>query len=179
MSQISYPCKSGDLYRVELRLENSILQLLNNTIFKDSVYKNVYKCVDINRVFTTSIEDSSVSNLDYNIFHESDYSYIINTIHNFFYDELIIVYTDNDIPPKQTPFMVIMPEMKNCCNEFLKEEQLIGYNEWIQRLNSIQGRILTLLEAYIADKEQRKAIKDILKGKFSEYYTEANDCLIN
>jgi len=42
-------------------------------------------------------------------------------------------------------------------------------------IRSLQGRVLTLIEASILDSEQRKALKDIINSYFSNSQSEAHD----
>lgn len=39
------------------------------------------------------------------------------------------------------------------------------------QVNFLQGKVLTIVEASISDKEQRKAVKDLIKSSFSDQLT--------
>jgi|SRR6185312_5933327 len=47
----------------------------------------------------------------------------------------------------------------------------------IEDINNLQGRLLTLVEAFITDPEQRKAAKDLVKQNTWSWYTERMDGL--
>ncbi|MFA6201434.1 MAG: hypothetical protein WC679_13615, partial [Bacteroidales bacterium] len=54
---------------------------------------------------------------------------------------------------------------------------LTDYNFIQYRLGSMLGRILTIIDASIADGRQNKAIKDLIKSKFVDEYAELSSIL--
>jgi len=54
----------------------------------------------------------------------------------------------------------------------IEKGEPIVYSEFEGRVKYVQGKILTVIEASIADKQQCKAVKDIVKHIFSEELTK-------
>lgn len=52
---------------------------------------------------------------------------------------------------------------------------LVTTNEIEGRVNYLQGRILTVIDASIVDKDQKKAIKDLMKQIFAEEHNRLSD----
>jgi predicted kinase len=59
-----------------------------------------------------------------------------------------------------------MTEKKSDCPIKIKEEKLC-YNEVQTQIKFLQGKILTVIDASYNDKEQRKAVKDLINNFFS------------
>jgi len=55
----------------------------------------------------------------------------------------------------------------------------LNYYDVEYALKSVQGKILTLVEASHSDKEQRKATKDIVNQLFSSQMVEQYNCALN
>lgn len=55
------------------------------------------------------------------------------------------------------------------------EVSVAEYPVLLQSLKGLSGKVLTLIEASIQDKEQRKAVKDIVKRFFSEEMQNASE----
>lgn len=52
---------------------------------------------------------------------------------------------------------------------------LLPTDELSNRVNYIQGRILTVIDATYSDKEQKKAVKDLIKQILSEEHSRLQD----
>jgi hypothetical protein len=52
---------------------------------------------------------------------------------------------------------------------------LLTTDEVANRVNYLQGRILTVIDASISDKDQKKAIKDLIKGIMYEEHARLSD----
>ena len=51
-------------------------------------------------------------------------------------------------------------EISNC------KETKLGYNSISTQMNFLKGKVLTVIDASIQDRDQRKAVKDLIHDKF-------------
>jgi len=58
------------------------------------------------------------------------------------------------------------------------ERKLASYSFIQWRFSKMLGKILTLIDASIGDKQQNKAIKDLIKGDFINEYGELSNFLL-
>lgn len=52
-----------------------------------------------------------------------------------------------------------------------EEEKSLSYEEILSQIKFLQGKVLTVIEASIANEPQQKAVKDLIKKMFSEQLT--------
>ena len=63
-------------------------------------------------------------------------------------------------------------------SEYKDETQFLAdYNFVFQQVKNLLGKVLTVVDATYTDKEQRKAIKDIIKGHWSDAYCQISDMM--
>ena len=57
--------------------------------------------------------------------------------------------------------------------------KLVDHSFVVKRMSNLLGRMLTIIDASISDKQQNKAIKDIIKGEFVDEYGNLADIMYN
>lgn len=61
----------------------------------------------------------------------------------------------------------------------LMDKPFFSGRSFSAQVNFLQGRILTIIDASFSDKEQRKAMKDVIKGEFIETLSHITDLIMN
>lgn len=57
---------------------------------------------------------------------------------------------------------------KTVTQEVKSEPKELSYNAILSQVKFLQGKVLTVIDAVSAEKEQKKAIKDLIKNAFSQ-----------
>ena len=68
--------------------------------------------------------------------------------------------------------MINLVELEKKVKEFNINYKIVHYNYFEQEYRLLSGKILTIIDASIADKQQNKCVKDLIK---SEFYRRIND----